>query len=237
MPNDEPTVLLPLPPDFERTRSALHRVAEQVVSPARVAATGNEIALEASPGGFGTPPFPDGGRVRVELDELVVEKPGDAGLRAALKTTAAARGLAGLDEEGGDGQPLEVDPESAGALAAFYAFGDEVLRLLHAETAEADEPSPIRLWPEHFDIAFDAGAESEGRRATYGASPGDEHHPEPYIYVGPWSEPPRGPGWTAKGFRGAELGYAALRQAADPRALALEFFRGRRAALVEPPGR
>jgi hypothetical protein len=46
-------------PTFAQTRDALHRIAEAVVSPARVNATGNEIALEATAGGFGTPAFPD----------------------------------------------------------------------------------------------------------------------------------------------------------------------------------
>jgi hypothetical protein len=32
-------------PTFMQTRTALHRIAEEVVSPARVKATGNEIAL------------------------------------------------------------------------------------------------------------------------------------------------------------------------------------------------
>jgi hypothetical protein len=35
-------------PTFAQTRDALHRIAEAVVSPARVNATGNEIALEAT---------------------------------------------------------------------------------------------------------------------------------------------------------------------------------------------
>ena len=226
-----------LPADIVETRLALHRVAEEVVSPARVAATGNEIALEVTPGGFGTPTLPGGGRVRVEVDELVVEEPGGAVRRAPLSTTAAARRFAGLPEEGGDERPLSVGGDAARALAAFYAFADEILRVLHDEAPARSDASPIHLWPEHFDVAFDQGEEAEGRRAGYGASPGDEHHPEPYLYVGPWAEPPRGPGWTATGFRGAELGYSALRESADPRALALDFFRSRRAALLEPPGR
>ena len=237
MPTDAASLLPVLPPDFERTRFALHRVAEHVVSPARVAATGNEIALEVTPGGFGTPELPGGGRVRVDLDELVVEQPGGDVRRAPLTTTAVARRFVGLGEQGGDAQLLEVGRDSAGALAAFYAFADEVLRALQAEAPAGAESSPLVLWPEHFDVALEQGEEEDGRRATYGASPGDENHPEPYIYVAPWSEPPRGPGWTAKGFRGAELGYSALREATGPRAKALEFFRGRRAALLEPPGR
>ena len=91
-PSSTDSPLLPLPATFAATRDELHRVAEQVVSPARVAATGNEIALEATPGGFGTPPFPDGGRVRVDGDELVTEQPGaERAPRAAARSTAPAR--------------------------------------------------------------------------------------------------------------------------------------------------
>ncbi len=230
-------VLPVLPTAFAATRAALHSVAERVVAPARTAATGNEIALEATPGGFGTPALPDGGRVRVELDELVVDERGGAVRRAPLASLVQAARLAGLPGEGLSDEPLAVDRDAARALAAFYAFADELLRALHAEAPACAEPSPVRLWPEHFDIAFEQGEEREGRRAGYGASPGDEHHDEPYLYVAPWSEPPRGPGWTATGFRGAELGYAALLVAPDPRKAALTFFRDRRAALLAPPGR
>ena len=47
------TYLEPLPATFATTVAALHRVAEQIVAPARK--PGNEIALSATPGGFGTP--------------------------------------------------------------------------------------------------------------------------------------------------------------------------------------
>ena len=236
MPVTSP-VLPVLPTTFAATRAALHSVAEHVVSPARVAATGNEIALEATPGGFGTPVLPHGGRVRVELDELVVDEPGGGVCRAPLSSLAQAARLAGLPEDGVSEERLAIDREAVRALAAFYAFADELLRALHAEAPACAEASPVRLWPEHFDIAFEQGEEHDGRRAGYGASPGDEHHDEPYLYVAPWSESPRGPGWTATGFRGAELGYAALLAAPDPRAAALAFLRSRRAALLEPPGR
>ena len=232
-----PTILPPLPASFGATREALHRVAEHVVSPARVAATGHEIALEVTPRGFGTPPFPGGGQVRVELDDLVAEGPGGAARRARLTSLRAAAELAGLPAGDLDERPLAIDRDAAGALATFYALADSVLAELHAEAPECAQASPVRLWPEHFDVAFEQGEEADGRRAGYGFSPGDEHHPEPYVYVVPWAEPPRGPGWTAVGFRGAELGYAALRRARDPRAAALEFLRDRRAALLGPPGR
>ncbi len=237
MPVKPPARLPELPPRFAATRGALHSVAERVVSPARVAATGNEIALEATPGGFGTPPLPDGGRVRVEVDEIVIDEPGGATRRAPLATLAQAASFAGLRAgDTGEGR-LEIDRDAARSLAAFYAFADELLRTLQAEAPACADASPVRLWPEHFDIAFEQGEEDDGRRAAYGASPGDAHHGEPYLYVAPWNEPPRGPGWTATGFRGAELGYSALLRASDQRATALNFFHGRRDALLEPPGR
>jgi hypothetical protein len=45
-----------LPVAFPATVAALHRVAEQVVAPARKPE--GEIALTTTPGGFGTPVFP-----------------------------------------------------------------------------------------------------------------------------------------------------------------------------------
>jgi hypothetical protein len=69
-------------------------------------------------------------------------------------------------------------------------------------------------------------------RANYGFSPGDEHHPEPYAYVGPWSAEVSGELWHATGFRGAELSYAALLAASDPREMALAFMTTRMEALA-----
>jgi hypothetical protein len=181
---------------FAQTRDALHRVAEDVVSPARVRATGNEIALEATPGGFGTPPFPGGGRVRVEGTELVFEEAGGGARR----------------------EPLDVDGEDAARLARFFAFAWDVLSTLRDE---AGEPSEIHLWPEHFDVAF------EDREVTYGASPGDEHHDEPYLYIAPWTAPEPGPRWNAVGFTGAEAPWT-------DEAAALDFFREHRDALCRP---
>ena len=64
------------------------------------------------------------------------------------------------------------------------------------------------------------------------ASPGDEHHPEPYLYVATWSVPPAGPLWNATAFGGAELGYPELIASADRRATAHDFFRSRLEALT-----
>jgi hypothetical protein len=217
--------LQPLPPTFAATVAALHSVAEQIIAPARK--PDNEIALEATPGGFGTPPFDHDGveqQVRVEGVELVHDAGGDE-RRAALTSLEDARRLvADLVPDGPLGaEPLGVDPEAAARLADWYAFGAAIL----AEIADGTA-SPVRLWPEHFDIAIEMGHE----RANYGFSPGDAQHPEPYAYVGPWTAPVRGELWQATGFRGAELTYAELRSAPDPRAAALEFFTTRKEALA-----
>jgi hypothetical protein len=179
----------PLPDGFTAAVGALHRVAEEVVAPARKPE--GEIALQATPGGWGTPVFEWEGslqQVRVEGEALVYERR----------------------------EPLDVDPEGAAALAEWYALGDEVLRALGGE--------PI-LWPEHFDLAIVIG------EANYGFSPGDEAHAEPYAYVGPF-EPVEGELWNATGFAGAELTYAELLAAPDPRAAALEFFTTRKEVLA-----
>ena len=83
--------------------------------------------------------------------------------------------------------------------------------------ARRAKPDPIRLWPEHFDVATTLGDEQAGTRTNFGGSPGDENHPEPYLYVGPWGEPPDpgDPFWNAEGFTGAELSYAELLGEAD----------------------
>jgi hypothetical protein len=203
--------LQPLPNEFAAAVSSLHRVAEEVVAPARK--PDNEIALEATSGGFGTPVFEWEGsthRVRVEGTELIREVDGRQ-----------------------QRDPLEVDAAAARALADWYAFGTEALERLAAAAGPDDAASAPILWPEHFDVAIELGSERGGRRATYGFSPGDEQHPEPYAYVGPWA--PQAPGelWNATGFAGAELAYAELLAAADQGAAADEFFAARRVALAK----
>ena len=131
------------------------------------------------------------------------------------------------------GSAIEAaDPDAARVLGDFYGFACSVLEELRAEHPDQD-PSPVQLWPEHFDIAFELGSEPKGRRANYGASPGDDGHDEPYLYVGPWIEQPAGELWNATGFPGAELAYAELLAASDARRLALDFLRERHRALCE----
>src|SRR5215207_4816389 len=202
-------MLTPLPPGFADTRATLHRLAETRLKPERERVTGR-FGLRALPGGFGTAPFGEGLQVHVDGTELVY------------------RDGASVRREPIDG----VDADAAAALATWFAFAAGVLEELRAETPRDEEPTPPQLWPEHFDVAVELGAEAEGRRAGYGASPGDERHREPYLYVAPWSARPAPSAlWNATGFPGAELSYAELLPAGDRRVAALEFFRTRRDAL------
>lgn len=228
-------MLAPLPPNFAATVASLHEVAAELIAPARKPQ--NEISLEATPGGFGTPYFEFDGarrRVRVEGDELVHEC-SDKQRRALLRSLAGAgeaiTELLPIDTRLGD-EPLSVDAAASRVLGAYYAFGAEVLGRLLAEAGPDDEPTPVRLWPEHFDIAIELGSERQGVRANYGFSPGDEGHAEPYLYVGPWSAAVDGGLWNAQGFAGAELAYSELVAAEDQTATAFSFFASRRDALT-----
>ena len=208
-PIDPPERLRPVPATLVATRARLHALAADEISPARRAATG-KIGLRATPGGFGTPPFGNGQQVKVAGTWLVAKLLGEIVSRTAI--------------EG-------IDPEAAGLLADWFAFGADVLLELRDRAGQAAEPSLIQLWPEHFDIAVELGAEAAGQRANYGFSPGDDEHPEPYVYAGPWQPPEPGPLWNATTFPGAELGYADLLAADDPRAAALDFLTSRYDAL------
>jgi hypothetical protein len=200
--------LEPPPATLVETRKALHRVAETVISPARERDNG-KIALRYTFGGFGTPFFGAGEQVRVERDQLVFGSTG-----------------------GERRKQLDVDAEASRYLGDWYGFVASVLEQLRVDF-EDREPSRVQLWPEHFDLATDLGSESAGLRAGYGGSPGDDLHPEPYLYVVPW-QPERADGelWNAGAFRGAELPFAALLAAGDQRGAALDFFSERVRALA-----
>ena len=224
-----------LPTAFPATRVALHRVAVRLVAPARK--PHNEIALQPLPGGFGTPPFEFGGRrtqVRVEGTELVLASDGSE-RRTELESLAKGGELLGPellpDGVPDDETPLEIDPEAAAALAAWNAFSAALLGRFSDGLPQRADPTPITLWPEHFDVALEAGSEPAGQRATYGASPGDTEHADPYLYVALWKKR-EGALWNATAFSGAELSYSGLSGAQDPAPLAFDFLEARRSAIV-----
>lgn len=104
---------------------------------------------------------------------------------------------------------LDVGPPPAEVYAAGPALSADAIVDLDADAADAvyrclyaggfavntvlAEGHPV-LWPEHFDVA---ATEDE---VNYGVSAGDEMHPLPYAYVGPWdfaASPRTGPLWNS----------------------------------------
>ncbi|MEO8264493.1 MAG: hypothetical protein ABI706_03180 [Ilumatobacteraceae bacterium] len=239
------TALLPIADldIFMTTRDSLHRVAEHVVAKARFI-DDREIRLTAYPGGFATPLLTGDTRVRVEGEELVVDEL-EGSRRSALTTIAAAAAFVGIEPGFPTElyepattfqaeQPLGLDRGAAEALAAWYGFTADVLDQFATEIPEAN-PSTRILWPEHFDQAFYTEDIEEARRANYGASPGDEGHPEPYLYVGPWGATATNEFWNAVHFNGAVMALSELVAATDPTSTALQFLRTGR-ALLTPAG-
>jgi hypothetical protein len=221
--------LPPLPNTFATTRLALHGVAEHVLAAARFAANG-KIGLRFTKAGFGTPFFGEDRQVRVEAGVLVVDGATVplTTLGAAAEATPVPLGAPPLYRALTPADPdldlaSVVDPVAAEVLGAWYGFAWAVLEQLRHDAA-ATAPSRVQLWPEHFDPAVDLGDQAAGSRATYGASPGDEAHDQPYLYVSPWVKR-SGDMWNDNTFQGASLGYDELRQAPDPRQRALEFLR------------
>ncbi len=228
--------LPPVPAGYVPSREDFHRVAYAVVSNARKQANG-KFGLRYTRGGFGTPFFGDDEQVRVEGANLVVQR-GDAAVTEPLTTLARAAEVAGTVADdaqaesdtvplGDIDRPLDVRADVGAFLGDWFGFATGVLEELRLTgTAPDDDVSRVQIWPGHFDPAVELGSSDAGRRASYGASPGDGGSDEPYLYVGPWSDSDRSdPYWNAEGFGGASLSYRELLEAGDPRRAALDFFR------------
>ena len=224
-----------MPDDFQFARDQLHQVAFYALAPARYSVE-KRMGLRATPGGFGTPEY-DGRVSRVEGNLLVHEQTGNIATQPITTIRAAAEfcGIAydahwfkefkdplpPMDPD----RPLKVEETPAFALGEWFAFGFEILEELRAEGMETDEVSEVQLWPEHFDAATEMGSTEQGQRASYGASPGDKGHLEPYLYISAWSEIDRSnPFWNDRHFNGASLPFTALLEAEDQNRVALDFF-------------
>lgn len=221
---------------FRDTRLALHAVAEQVLAAARYRATGR-IGLRAIDGGFGTPPYDWNGReeeLRVVGGELIVRRDHET-TTTPLTTLAAAGAAAGIGpnppsnvytpttDHSADAA-LAIDPAAASALGAWFGVVWVALEELRNRSGAGDEPSEVQLWPEHFDAAMETGNESRGARGTYGASPGDGPHAEPYLYVELWSDVAPDEFWNDHAFKGASKSYSEVVAEGDVDAAARGFF-------------
>lgn len=219
---------------YVTTRNHLHQIAFFAVSPARYRAVGR-MGLAATANGFGTPSF-DGNAARVEGNQLVFESGGNVATQTITTIRAAAEFFGGeykpawfddfhdplspMDPD----IPLDIDRASSLLLGEWFKFGFSVLNELRERGEHDDDVSEAQMWPEHFDAATELGNQDAGRRASFGASPGDGQVPEPYFYVAPWSEiDGSDPYWSAEHFGGSVLHYADLAKSGEPKATALEF--------------
>lgn len=216
------------------TRSELQRVATHLLARRRHDVSGR-FGLRLTPGGIGTPAFgpPDalevvrtsgtslvhevGGRVRVVPMAGVTL----AALAAEVGVDLTAELSVGRDtpELGDQHAPLQLDHDAVVELADWYGLG---WRALDVVGLEAVEPAPIQLWPEHFDascvVSVGPGPDD---RCDVGVSPGDHHHDEPYLYIGPWGS--RRPG--DEGYWNASFGALQPRSAVASLDDAVAFYR------------
>ncbi len=110
-------------------------------------------------------------------------------------------------------------------LGAWFGLATAALEELRFSPGVVD-PERVQLWPGHFDPAIAAGSAESGRRATYGFSPGDHSHDEPYIYVAAWGNVDRSdPFWNEQDFNGASLSYRSLHVVEDHYGAAVDFLR------------
>lgn len=226
-------------PTFVATRGALHAVAEHLLAPARHGANGR-IGLRSTRGGFGTPFFDRDGRptqLRVEGTDLVVthadgftHTPLGALASDHTRRSASSTPAPGLDlgyptaTEWSEEVVGRVDEGAAAQLADWFGFATSVLEEVRAVQPDRDD-TRVQLWPEHFDLSIELGDEASGSRGTLGASPGDDAHAEPYLYVTHWAPVSADPFWNDGAFAGASLPYPDVVAATDQRGVALAFFR------------
>lgn len=177
------------------TRRALHVLAEHLLAADLAARTGR-IGLRALPGGFGQPELFDGDerrRLRIEGNRLAVmtadvEQWFDLTTPSELagasdSTLGAPAGVYSPETVLDPDAALDVDPVAALQIADWFRLVGDALEIVRSAHAAA-RPTIVQLWPEHFDLACSIN------EVNLGGSPGDDAHPEPYLYVGPWEQRP-----------------------------------------------
>ena len=223
-----------LPLDYPRALSDFHRLAYSVVAEARYQCNG-KFGLRYVRGGFGTPFFGDDVQVRVTGDLLVVQQARQARvapittLREAGEFVGAAPGTTAAEHDspelGDIDRPLDARAAVGDFLAAWFGLATAALEELRFSPGVVDSER-VQLWPGHFDPAIAAGDAESGRRATFGFSPGDHAHNEPYVYVAAWGDIDRSdPFWNEEDFNGASVPFRDLVSADDHYGAAVAFLR------------
>jgi hypothetical protein len=142
-----------------------------------------------------------------------------------------------------DEGPRPYDPVAAGTFHQLISTIDAIFKDYRASLA--GETGPVRLWPHHFDLAFEllgtrlVDYEHEGRaerlpaQLSFGFSPGDASHSGPYFYCNPWpfleevfmpARLPPGARLVTDGWQGSLMPYTALLEKPDPRQYLLDYF-------------
>ncbi len=220
---------------LRESRDGLHQIAFFALGPARYHAVGR-MGLQPYPGGFGTPEY-EGKIARIDGDLLVLEE-SEVAATQAITTVREAAEFFGVEyqvdwfadfhdplEPADPDEAVEVDPFVTRALGEWYRFGWSSLERLSSRATLEDDASGVQLWPEHLDAAAELGNSGEGRRASFGVSPGDDGHPDPYIYVAAWGDVDRSnPYWNDESFNGSSLSLDDLRSQPDPESAAVDFF-------------
>ncbi|MCX2930231.1 hypothetical protein ORI20_08090 [Mycobacterium sp. CVI_P3] len=171
------------------TRRQLHGIAESFIAGPQYRATGT-IRLAVRPDGF------CGTTLGIEVHGTTLVWPhGSVRLAGPVSALIEATGL-------DVGPPATVyDPVAALAPEAVIELDADAAEAIHrslyaggvAINTVLPDGHPV-LWPEHFDVAASAD------EVNYGVSAGDDFHPLPYAYVGPWdyrASPRTGPLWNA----------------------------------------
>ena len=123
------------------------------------------------------------------------------------------------------------ETEAFAELARWFDAAADVLEEVRAKfVGVRPAVSPVYCWPHHFDIATLISCENEDARRV-GFSPGDEHYPQPYMYINPWPRLTAGdlpqlpaPGhWHTQGFVGAVATGEDILASADRRSALLAF--------------
>lgn len=168
------------------TRRQLHGIAENFIAGPQYRAAGT-IRLSVGPDGFAGAAL----AIAVHGADLVWAR-GRAPLAGPVRALAEAAGIepgpppaevyapaAPLDPDA----VLDIDRHAAAVLHRCLLAGAMAVKAV----VPSQEPT---LWPEHFDVGAATG------EVNYGVSGGDDQHPLPYAYVGPWI-PRTGAFWNA----------------------------------------
>jgi hypothetical protein len=224
-----------IPAGYPAARDGYHRLAYGIVAEARCLAN-TKFGLRYTRGGYGTPFYGADEQVRVEPG-LLVHQQGHTARMVPITTLRAATAFIdvkpGVAASEHNSPPLGDLDEDLGAtvetgefLGSWFGFSWAVLEELRL-TDGAVDIGRTQLWPGHFDPALEMGDEASGGRASFGASPGDKEHDEPYLYVGAAGDVDRDdPYWNETTFAGASMSYRELSDTDDAVAAALGFFRG-----------